>query len=93
MKPQFEQIIEDFQARLADFVTAAGDALHKGISEVLDRALAERRSQGVDAEARAHEIAAQLEKLGAIEANLASLRDRLWASSTDSTGSPINSAT
>jgi hypothetical protein len=74
-------------------VTAAGDALHKGISEVLDRALAERRSQGADTEERNREIGAQLEKLGAIEANLAALRDRLWASSTDSTGSPTNSAT
>jgi small GTP-binding protein len=93
VRPKFEQIIEDFQARLADFVTAAGDALHKGISEVLDRALAERRSQGADTEERNREIAAQLDKLGAIEANLAALRDRLWASSTDSIGSPTNSAT
>jgi small GTP-binding protein len=93
VKPKFEQIIEDFQARLADFVTAAGDALHKGISEVLDRALAERKTQGVDTESRTQEIAAQMEKLAAIEANLAQLRDRLWASSTDSTGSPTNSAT
>jgi small GTP-binding protein len=93
VRPKFEQIIEDFQARLADFVTAAGDALHKGISEVLDRSLAERREQGADTEERNREIGAQLEKLGAIEANLAALRDRLWASSTDSTGSPTNSAT
>jgi small GTP-binding protein len=93
VRPKFEQIIEDFQARLADFVTAAGDALHKGISEVLDRALAERRSQGADTEERNREIGAQLEKLGAVEANLAALRDRLWASSTDSTGSPTSSAT
>jgi len=90
VRPKFEQIIEDFQSRLADFVTAAGDALHKGIGEVLDRALAERRSQGVDTEARNSEIAAQLEKLGAVEANLQSLRERLWASSTDSIGSPTN---
>jgi hypothetical protein len=93
VRPRFEQIIEDFQARLADFVTAAGDALHKGISEVLDRALAERRAQGVDTETRSDEIAKQLQKVGAIEADLVKLRDRLWASSTDSTGSPTNSAT
>ena len=71
VRPRFEQIIEDFQARLADFVTAAGDALHKGIGEVLDRALAERRSQGVDTEARTQEIVVQLDRLSAIEANLA----------------------
>ena len=55
--------------------------------------LAERRAQGADTESRTQEIAAQLERLVAIEANLAQLRDRLWASSTDSTGSPTNSAT
>ncbi len=93
VRPRFEQIIEDFQARLADFVTAAGDALHKGIGEVLDRALDERRAQGADTEARNHELELQLERLAAIEVNLAQLRDRLWASSTDSTSSPTNSAT
>jgi small GTP-binding protein len=93
VRPRFEQIIEDFQARLADFVTAAGDALHKGISEVLDRALTERRAQGLDTEARTQELDAQLGRLTTIEAELAALRDRLWASSTDSIGSPTNSAT
>jgi hypothetical protein len=90
--PRFAQIVEDFQGRLADFVTAAGDALHRGISEVLDRALAERRAQGVDVETRGHELDAQLVRLHQIEANLQSLREKLWGSSTDSTGSPINSA-
>jgi hypothetical protein len=93
VRPRFEQIIEEFQARLADFVTAAGDALHRGISEVLDRALAERRAQGVDADVRAREISEQLERLRTIELELSLLRDKLWASSTDSTGSPQSSAT
>jgi small GTP-binding protein len=91
--PKFGQIIDDFQARLADFVTAAGDALHKGISEVLDRALAERRAQGVDVEVRVKEVDGQLARLAAIESRLEELRDQLWASSTDSTGSPTSSAT
>jgi hypothetical protein len=86
--PKFEQIVEDFQARLADFVTAAGDALHRGISEVLDRALAERRAQGVDVEQRQAEVDEQLARLAGIEKRLEALRDKLWASSTDSTGSP-----
>jgi small GTP-binding protein len=91
--PRFEQIVEDFAARLADFVTAAGDALHRGISEVLDRALAERRAQGVDVSVREQELDAQAARLGEIEARLAALRERLWASSTESTGSPSSSAT
>ena len=81
--PRFEAIVSDFSARLADFVTAAGDALHRGISEVLDKALAERRAQGVDATERDREIAAQLDELAAIEKRLEGLRDRLWAQLPD----------
>jgi small GTP-binding protein len=86
--PRFEAIVEDFAARLADFVTAAGDALHRGIGEVLDRALAERRAQGVDVTAREAELKAQLDKLQKIEERLQGLRERLWGSSTESTESP-----
>jgi small GTP-binding protein len=86
--PRFNQIVEDFAARLSDFVTAAGDALHRGISEVLDRALAERRAQGVDASVREAELDAQAARLSQIEARLGALRERLWVSSTESIGSP-----
>jgi hypothetical protein len=91
--PKFDQIVDDFAGRLADFVTAAGDALHRGISEVLDRALAERRAAGEDVEARVQQVEGQLERLLALEQRLSGLRDELWASSTDSTGSPTSSAT
>ena len=77
--PRFEQIVDDFQGRLADFVTAAGDALHKGIGEVLDRALLERRNQDVDVKVRDQELAAQLARLAEIEAHVEKLRDRLWS--------------
>lgn len=86
--PRFEQIVDDFAGRLSDFVTAAGDALHRGISEVLDRALAERREQGIDVSQRASELDAQAARLAEIEARLAALRERLWVSSTESTGLP-----
>src|SRR5581483_360037 len=91
--PRFEQIVEDFQGRLADFVTAAGDTLHRGISEVLDRALAERRAQGVDVAVRQQELDEQLRQLAAIDERLEALRVELWGSSTESTGSPTSSAT
>jgi hypothetical protein len=91
--PRFSQIVDDFAGRLADFVTAAGQALHRGISEMLDRALAERRAQGVDAAVRAKEIAEKLESLAKIEARLDELRQRLWISSTASTSLPTSSAT
>src|SRR5262249_14236776 len=91
--PRFDQIVEDFAARLADFVTAAGDALHRGIGEVLDRALAERRAHGGDASVREAELEAQAGRVADIEGRLTALRERLWASSTESTGSPSSSAT
>ncbi|MSP61938.1 MAG: hypothetical protein EXR72_16715 [Myxococcales bacterium] len=81
--PRFETIVNDFAGRLSDFVTAAGDALHRGISEVLDRSLADRRSQGVDVGKRDLEIAAQIERLGAIERRLEGLRDKLWSAAAE----------
>jgi small GTP-binding protein len=86
---RFGKVVDDFAAQLADFVNTAGEALHRGISEVLDRALAERRAQGADAQAQGREIGEQLERLSAIERRLGSLRDSLWASST---ASPTGSA-
>lgn len=78
--PRFSQIVDDFAGRLSDFVTAAGQALHRGISEMLDRALAERRAQGIDAAAREREISAQMESLAKLESRLEELRQRLWTS-------------
>ena len=76
--PRFAQIVDEFAGRLSDFVTAAGQALHRGISEMLDRALAERRAQGIDAAAREREIGSQLETLQNLESRLTELRQRLW---------------
>jgi ribosome biogenesis GTPase A len=90
--PRFVEIVEQFQSRLTDFVTAAGVALHQGISEVLDRALAERRSVGADVSTRTQELDAQLGRLSEIGRLLEAQRERLWASSTSSTGSQTSSA-
>ncbi len=77
--PRFAQIVDDFAGRLSDFVTAAGQALHRGISEMLDRALTERRAQGLDAAAREREISDQLAGLGRLDSRLEELRQRLWS--------------
>jgi small GTP-binding protein len=86
--PRFSQIVDEFAGRLSDFVTAAGQALHRGISEMLDRALAERRAQGQDAAAREREISAQLETLGRLDAQLTELRQRLWSFGNE--GAPLH---
>ena len=46
MKPHFDKCIDDFAKRLSEFVSNAGNTLYKGISEILDRTMAERREQG-----------------------------------------------
>ncbi|MFO0623350.1 MAG: dynamin family protein [Polyangia bacterium] len=81
--PRFQQIVDDFAARLADFVTAAGQALHRGISEMLDRALAERKATGLDVAVRQREIDVQVEELRKLEARLDEIRQTLWAPSVD----------
>ena len=40
--PKLDEIVDGFGARLLEFVAQAGDALARGIADVLDRALAER---------------------------------------------------
>lgn len=77
--PRFSQIVDDFAQRLSDFVTAAGQALYRGISEMLDRALAERRAVGMDVSARETELTTQLDGLLQIEKRLEDLRQRLWS--------------
>ena len=46
MKPHFDKCIDDFAKRLSEFVSNAGNTLYKGISEILDRTMRERREAG-----------------------------------------------
>jgi small GTP-binding protein len=82
--PKLDEIIDGFGARLLEFVAQAGDTLARGISEVLDRALAERRgadSKAADA-ARAAGIDAALSELRAIDERIADIRQKVWAPET-----------
>src|SRR4029079_9510051 len=45
MKPHFDRCIDDFAKRLSEFVSNAGNTLYKGISEILDRTMRERRER------------------------------------------------
>ncbi len=78
VKPRFEQIVDQFTDRLSDFVTSAGEALHRGISEVLDQAMAERGEAEQDLSAGGGALELQERQLGEIEAGLIELRSRLW---------------
>jgi small GTP-binding protein len=78
IQPRFEEIVDRFAERLSDFVASAGEALHRGISEVLDRALAERENQEVDVSDSNTFLDQQITELTAIGEGLETLRERLW---------------
>jgi small GTP-binding protein len=83
MKPHFDACIDDFAKRLSAFVSNAGNTLYKGISEILDRTMSERRERGVVVEDVKATTSAQIAAIRAASAALRQLRDGIW-STTDS---------
>ena len=77
--PRFEDIVDQFAGRLIDFINNAGEALHRGISEVLDQALAERTAQENSVEELSADLDVQEAALKAFEERLKTLRTELWA--------------
>jgi small GTP-binding protein len=78
--PKLDEFIDSFASRLSEFVAEAGDALARGISEVLDRALRERLSHDVaiDAHPETAAIDAALGGLRAIDERIAEIRQKVW---------------
>ena len=78
--PKLDGAIDDFAARLNEFVAQAGAALARGIAEVLDRALADKRSHtgAAAASAEAQTIDAALRGLRAIDEQIADVRQTVW---------------
>ncbi len=77
--PRFEEIVDQFADRLILFINNAGEALHRGISEVLDQALAERLEQQESVEDLTVELDEQEALLKVFEERLSTLREGLWA--------------
>jgi small GTP-binding protein len=78
--PKLEEIIDGFAGRLKEFIAEAGNALARGIAEVLDRALAERQ-QLRDTAADSSEgmaIDRALSELRAIDGRIADIRQAVW---------------
>jgi ribosome biogenesis GTPase A len=78
--PKLDEIVDGFGSRLLEFVVQAGDALARGIADVLDRALAERRTAelGTAAKPDAARIDAALSELRKIEEHIAEIRQKVW---------------
>jgi small GTP-binding protein len=79
MKPHFDRCIDDFAKRLSEFVTNAGNTLYKGISEILDRTIADRREAGGAVDEMKSATASQIEQVTGVRAALAQVREGLWS--------------
>lgn len=79
MKPHFDRCISDFAKRLSEFVSNAGNTLYKGISEILDRTMRERREAGSNVEGMKVSTTAQIAQVRAATSALRQLREGLWS--------------
>ena len=79
MKPHFDKCIDDFAKRLSEFVSNAGNTLYKGINEVLERTMRERREAGGNVDAMKGVTSGQIQQVKAATAALRQLREGLWS--------------
>jgi hypothetical protein len=83
MKPHFDKCIDDFARRLSEFVSNAGNTLYKGISEILDRTMAERREHTGGVDQLKSATTQQIQQLRAAGSALRQLREGLWSEAAD----------
>ena len=86
--PKLDELVDGFGARLLEFVAQAGEALGKGIAEVLDRARAERQARGAasDANVDVAAVDAAVKNVRALDERIADIRQRVWAQHGDDDG-------
>jgi GTP-binding protein EngB required for normal cell division len=92
--PKLDEIIDGFGSRLLEFVAQAGDALSRGIADVLDLALRERRATKDNAPSAGDrgKIDAALTGLRAIDERIVEIRQRVWSDDADAEAPPAASA-
>jgi hypothetical protein len=78
--PKLDELVDGFAGRLKEFVAEAGAALARGISEVLDRALAERQQLKDAAQATSEGMAIDraLQELKTLDERIAEIRQAVW---------------
>jgi len=79
MQPHFDKCIDDFAKRLSEFVSNAGNTLYRGISEILDRTMSERRERAGEIGDLRQSTTAQIAQVKATTAALRQLREGIWA--------------
>jgi GTPase Era involved in 16S rRNA processing len=78
MRPHFDACIDDFAKRLGEFVASAGNTLYRGISEILDRSMAERRDRGAEIGSLREGTEQMIVQVAAARAALTQLREGIW---------------
>ena len=78
MAPHLDKCVDDFAQRLSEFVTAAGNALYRGISEILDRTIEERRKGAEAGRAALAQTGEEVRQVASIREQLSELRAGLW---------------
>src|SRR5690606_13581331 len=79
MRPHFDRVIDDFAKRLSEFVSNAGNTLYKGISEILDRTMFDRREHGAQIAGLRSATTTQIAQVAAARLALGQLREGIWA--------------
>jgi len=82
MQPHFDRCIDDFAKRLSEFVSNAGNTLYKGISEILDRTMSDRREAGSAVDEMKSTTASQILQITALRKALVQIREGLWEEPT-----------
>jgi hypothetical protein len=88
MRPHFDRVVDDFAKRLSEFVSNAGNTLYRGISEILDRTVSERRERAGEIGELREATTAQIAQVKATNAALRQLREGIWATDSEDTGYP-----
>ena len=86
MQPHFDKCITDFAKRLSEFVSNAGNTLYRGISEILDRTMSERRDRAGQVDELRTATGEQITAVRAANAALRQLRDGIWSSEEELSG-------
>ena len=78
--PKLDDVIDGFGARLLEFVAQAGDALARGIADVLEQALRDRRVSDTEQAATtdAKRIDASPHELKLLDERIADIRQGVW---------------
>jgi ribosome biogenesis GTPase A/polyhydroxyalkanoate synthesis regulator phasin len=78
LAPKLDEIVDQFVQRLQEFIAEAGAALARGIAEVLESALAERRSHAESLAGSVQALDQSLLALKSIEERIAEIRQSVW---------------